>query len=149
MKKFLVILSMSMYFTSCKKQEIKTDLQSNWENCREKNDKSATFQKMIGKWRLVATGCSFCGKPGIQATNENVELTISQHSVVKTYKNAVLIKTDRFTLNAVNHPGYFTLETFPLYGNIYTFGVIELCENKIAFKNSYIDGVDWFFEKIN
>ena len=148
MKNFLVMLSISMYFIACEKQEIKTNLQSNWENCREKNDKSATFQKMIGKWKLVATGCGFCGKPGIQATNENVELVILPDSVVKTYKNAVFVKTSKFTLNALNYPDYFTLETIPLYENLYTSGVIEQCENKIAFKNSYVDGSDWFFEKI-
>lgn len=77
-----------MCFIFCKKQEIKSELDTQWTNCRDKNDKNNTFQKMIGKWKLVATGCSFCTNPGIKKTLEQIEISISidstKHTETKT-----------------------------------------------------------------
>ena len=148
MKNFLVILLVLMWIISCKKQEINSELNSQWVNCRDKNDKNNTFLKMIGKWKLVATGCSFCTNPGIKNTTEQIEIVILKDSTVQAYKDKNLISAYKFVLEDSYNPGYFKLETIPANKNYYTYGVIEQCENKLVFKNSYVDGGDYFFESI-
>ena len=150
MKNFLVILLVLMWFMfiSCKKQEINSESNAQWANCRDKNDKNNTFLKMIGKWKLVAIGCSFCTNPGIKNITEQIEIVILNDSTVQTYKDKNLILTSKFVLEDSYNPDYFKLVTIPANKNYYTYGVIELCDNKLAFKNSYVDGGDYFFESI-
>jgi hypothetical protein len=103
---------------------------------------------MLGRWKLIATGCSFCTNPGIKNTTEQIEILILKDSTVQTYRDNNLIRTSKFILKNSYNTDYYSLETIPEIQNLYTYGVIELCENRIAFKNSYLDGGDYFFEKI-
>ena len=83
-------------------------------------------------------------------TKEEVSISILPDSVIKTYKNGLLINTINFSITGESYSpkNIFILEMPYPKGNNYTRGYIEFCKNTIAFRKSYLDGEDYFFEKI-
>ena len=143
---------MIISFISCKDPNSYEVFESNWQKCSTQYNKTETFQKMLGRWKLIGTSCGQCTNSGYKKTNKNVEIIISQDSVLKTYENEKLVHSKTFSMvrfSSVNEKS-FSLKLPPPYeGNNYTYGVIEFCDNTIAFKSSYVDGEDFFFTLIN
>ena len=146
--KIASIIAICLITLSCKKQELKSDLEIRWENCREEWSEEATQQKLIGRWKMVAVGCAYCERPGIGFTTENVELQFSADGVVSTFVESVAVKTSNFRLKESYNSNFFSLETIPAGQNTYTWGVIEFCKNGLVFKSSYVDSGDFYFERM-
>jgi hypothetical protein len=149
MKNAFVISILIILFISCKDPNSYEVFESNWQNCRVQYNKTETFQKMLGRWKLIGNSCGRCTNSGYKKTDKNVEIIISQDSVLKTYENEKLLHSKTFSMVGYSNEKSFTIQLAPPYeGNIYTYGVIEFCDNTIAFKSSYVDGEDFFFNKI-
>lgn len=135
---------------SCKDSSNYEEFEKNWSNCRQSYDKSTTYQKMQGNWELVGRLCAECDNAGYSSTKESVIITILPDSVVKTYQNGALVNTTNFSITGESYSPknvFFIKMPFP-HGNNYTHGYVEFCKNTMAFRTSYMDGEDFFFEKI-
>ncbi len=144
MMKKAIVIAVLLFAFSCKKQETPSIV----KGCREVYDEATTLQKMVGRWKYVAIGCGECAGPGIQVVDENVEILITKESKITTFKDGVVIKTSDFILQDTNNEQVLRLETIPRYENYYTHGIIEICQNQLAFKSSYVDLFDFYFRKI-
>jgi hypothetical protein len=105
---------------------------------------------MQGNWKLVGNFCGYCTNSGYKITKEEVSISILADSVIKTYKNGLLINTSKFSLlsGSSSSKNMFTFEKPYPHNDYYTNGYIEFCKNTLAFRRSYLDGEDFFFEKI-
>ena len=139
-----VVIAVLLFGFSCKKQEVPSIV----KGCREIYDQATTLQKMVGRWKYVAVGCAYCTKPGVQSITENVEILITKERKITTFVDGVAVKTSDFFLENSYNEQFFKMETVPFNENTYTYGIIELCQNELAFKNSYVDGGDYYFRKI-
>jgi hypothetical protein len=148
MKKAITAIVFTFMVFSCKKRDVRSDLEIKWQNCRDLYDKTITLEKMQGRWKYIAWGCAYCSKPGIHQAGENVEIIITKDKQVSTYEDGLLLKTSNFDLNGSYNDGFYTLETNPKYENTYTYGIVEICQGSLAFRNSYVDGADFYFEKV-
>ena len=152
MKAFLpiFIISIILVSISCKSSSNAEEFEKNWADCRQYYDKSTTYQKLQGNWKLVGDFCGRCNSSGYKITKEEVSISILPDSVIKTYKNGLLINTINFSITGESYSpkNIFILEMPYPKGNNYTRGYIEFCKNTIAFRKSYLDGQDFFFEKI-
>ena len=149
MKTYLPIFFILLSIVSCKNPNSYEVFEKNWADCRQYYDKSTTYQKMQGNWKLVGDFCGYCNNSGYKNTTEDVSISILPDSVIKTYKNGLLINTVNFSITAesYNQKNAFTIKMPFLKGNNYTRGHIEFCKNTIAFRLSNMDGEDYFFEK--
>ena len=148
MKNSLIAIVLVLTVFSCKKQDFRSELELKWQNCREVYDQASTLEKMQGRWKYIAFGCGECSISGVQKVNENVEILLTADNKISTYKDGLLVKTSSFKLATSYNEKFFTLETIPLYENTYTHGIIEFCQGTLAFRNSYVDGGDYYFEEI-
>ena len=154
MKKLIFTIALFSLTFSCKKQIIKSEIEKKWAYCRETYDKQATLQKLVGNWKLVAIGCAFCDKSGIKPLKDLnnftqlIEIRITSDQKMSTYENGNLTGTTDFNLVDSYNEGYFSIKIIPMGENNYTYGIIEFCNDVVAFKNSYIDGADFYYERI-
>jgi hypothetical protein len=148
MEKSLVASILFFVVIACKSQDVKLDLIAKLEDCRERYDKSTTQQMMVGRWKLIATGCGECEMPGIHETNKNFTITITKENKIFTYEDELLIRTSNFDVVNFTNDGGYKLETNPRFENLYTNGLILFCKDIIIFSGSAFDGPDYYFEKI-
>lgn len=134
--------------TSACHRKVPDKIGSERENYRDKLSESATVKKLAGHWKLVATGCGECLNPGIRKADKNVRLIISKDKNFEVYEDNALITQAKFNLGGTAVKEYFQFEVkLPVYSS-YAPGIIEFCRDRLAFKNSYMDGTDYYFERI-
>jgi hypothetical protein len=150
MKTYIPAILAFIFAISCKSPNSYEVFEKNWADCRQYYDKPATYQKMQGNWKLVGNFCGYCTKPGYKNTKEDITIWILPDSVVKTFQNGRLINTVNFSVTGESYSPkniFFVTMPYP-NGNNYTRGYVEFCKNTLAFRTSYMDGEDYFFEKI-
>jgi hypothetical protein len=157
MKKIVAVILLSFVF-SCKKEVVTSEIETKWENCRELYDRNTTLLKLVGQWKYVAIGCAECSKPGITLLEntekvfgykqQSVEIKITADQKIATYKDGILLGISDFEIASSYNENYFHLEIKVPNENLYVFGIIEFCKDMLAFKNSNVDGADYYYERI-
>jgi hypothetical protein len=146
------LIALALWMTaSCRTDEVKA-LQAKWEECLTQRtssteallDSTQTLAQLQGRWRLVASSCGRCLEPGIKAATEKVELAFGANAELVQWTNGKEQTRSPFVLAPSYNPGYFSL-SFPQPVDVLAYGVIEFCQETLVFRNSYVDGPDYFF----
>ena len=146
------LIALALWVTaSCRTDEVKA-LQTQWEECLTQRtssteallDSAQTLSRLQGRWRLVASSCGRCLEPGIKAAAEKVELAFSANAELVQWTNGKEQARSSFVLAPSYNPGYFSL-SYPQPVDVLAYGVIEFCNETLVFRNSYVDGPDYFF----
>ena len=103
---------------------------------------------MVGEWKQIASGGGYRLDAGIKATDGNIKIIITEKTIEAFVENVSASKI-RYVIAKSYNEGYFFLKTDPTAKDQYIWGIIEFCNDKIAFRNSYVDGSDNYFQKIN
>ena len=120
-----------------------------WVQCRQGNDLDAadTFNQLIGEWKMIDTGCQKFDAPEEKAFERNIRLVFTSDSTLQVTEKGQVIRQSKFTVSLTQYNGK-QVETPPQTGNLYTWGNIEFCRDMVGFIGSYIDGPDYFFERV-
>ncbi len=146
MRKLFIVLAILV--SSCHK-DVGPATQADWQNCREKVSKNTIAKKLVGDWKLIATGCAECLNPGVRPADKEVTLSFAKDgkSVVEQEKGMPTVTTE-YKLMASYNEGFYKIETKPPYNTHYIYGIVEFCKGSFALKNSYVDGPDFYFERV-
>lgn len=141
----IIILTVGI-LANCKSEVVQPSIQDIWVGCPEKYDSTATLKKMVGEWKQIATG-GVWNNIGIKATEGNIKIIITDQTIEAFVENVSANKVKYVIAKSYNE-GYFFLKTDPAAKDQYIWGIVEFCNDKIAFKNSYVDGSDYYFQRI-
>ena len=144
----LILLIVAGFLSNCKKTDVAPDIKDIWLGCPEKYDSVSTLKKMVGEWKQIASGGGYRLDAGIKATDGNIKIIITEKTIEAFVENVSASKI-RYVIAKSYNEGYFFLKTDPTAKDQYIWGIIEFCNDKIAFRNSYVDGSDNYFQKIN
>lgn len=142
-------LLMALAAIACQKEVNPDGFYQNWFQCRAENnlDAEASYHRLIGQWKMIATGCTECSSPGVKSSSKDVKLVFTADSTLQVIEDGQIIRNSKFLIRQIGSHAK-EVETQPQFENLYTWGDIEFCENKVGFITSYRDGPDYFFERI-
>ena len=151
MKNLFLVLTLILFCISCDKEDIyerpmsQTDI---W-NCYNDSEWSDVKIRdaLIGKWKWTYSQNYWAQNEGWNTEKENTVIEFFNDSTLQISENGELIGTTNWTVNPKDGELYgleldSTLTTL-LYGRIL------ICGETLEFNNSYIDGIDNYFNKIN
>ncbi len=150
LKHILYLPLIVLVVTACQKEPNPDEFYQKWSQCRQKNsfDTEATFNHLVGEWKMIATGCGECYSAGVKPSGKNVRLIFTSDSTLQVVEKGQVIRNSKFSIR-LTHGSVREIETQPSLDNLYTWGDIEFCENKVGFITSYRDGPDYFFERVD
>ncbi|NPD48210.1 hypothetical protein [Lentimicrobium sp. S6] len=151
MRNIIFVALITLFCLSCDKEEIterpmsQTDIwncynDSEWSDVKIKN-------ALIGKWKWTYTESYWAPENGMNTESENTVIEFFNDSSLQIIENGELTNTAKWTVKPKDGE-LFGLEldstiTTLLYGRILICGVTLECNN------SYIDGSDNYFIKID
>ncbi len=148
MRKPIAILSYLLlcFIISCKKEEvIVTDINNIWMNCPEKYDLATTAKKLTGEWKYIANGGG--RNVGIKSVTENIRVVFTE-TTIQAYVENNAVNEVKYSIDKSYNEGFYSIKTDPTAKDQFVWGVIEFCNDKVAFKNSFVDGSDYYFQRI-
>lgn len=134
---------------ACEKEGKPCGFLQEWVQCRQGNDLDAeeTFNQLIGEWKMIDSGCQNFDSPKESASERNIRIVFNADSTLQVMEDGQEIRNSKFSIILTQY-NEKQVETEPLPDNLYTWGTIEFCEDKVGFISSYRDGPDYFFERI-
>jgi len=140
-----------LFGVACEREETLSEAEKKWLKCRQENqlDEQATFTRLMGEWKLIAAGCGNCLSPGPKAVDKDVKLVFATDSTLSVFEEGSLSRSTKFRITPnPSYSGTYAVETSPSRdNNLYTWGAVEFCEDKVVFNNGYIDGALYYFQK--
>ncbi|MGI6048624.1 MAG: hypothetical protein ACOYEG_11595 [Petrimonas sp.] len=114
-------------------------------NCHksQKYDSTKLASKLIGTWKWTTYSAEI---PGTIKADKNVFLNLTKEGEFTVTENSVVVTRGNWKLKVAD------IDLFALDLNnpsTYLYGRILLCENLVLFNNSYIDGGDNLFVRID
>ncbi len=147
---FFLVLIGSLWM--CKTEAILDDLEQNLWDCHHKNiwDKASTEKALLGKWSWKQTICTrtTSGKIVDKTSLLGTEILIEKEGKLVEFSNGVKIKEYSWSLDKKDGDLYgLTVTPFLEV----THGRILICEalGQVDFGNSYLDGCDYRFKKVD
>jgi hypothetical protein len=134
---------------ACQKEVNPSEFYQKWFECRAENnlDTEATYNKLVGEWKMIATGCLECTSAGVRPSDIDIKLVFTADSTLQVIEDGQVIRNSKFSIRLIGI-NEKEIETQPKLENLYIWGNIEFCGNKVGFIDSYRDGRDYFFERI-
>ncbi len=151
MKNTFLILALAFFCVSCHKEEIsdRPMSQKNMWNCYKNSEWSAGKIRdvLIGKWQWAYTESYGAPGKGRKTEKENTVIEFFKNSGLQVSVNGKLIGSTNWTIKHEDGELY----GLELDSTITTllYGRILICGDMLEFNNSYIDGSDNYFKKIN
>lgn len=146
---FAMIVVFLLGFNSCKKDDSVPPVQPEdmWQ-CHIDEDwpQQAVEDQLIGEWSWEYISCYWA--PDDANDDEHVGLTLSFHAdnTVQVFENGSLVSTSDWEVTDGDSETY-KLELNPAI--VQCQGRILFCEEWVEFNDSYIDGCDNYFIKID
>ena len=151
MKKILIGIIVLITFTifSCDKEDITSRPMSQSEiwtcyNQIDWNDNKIR-DELIGKWKWIYTESYWAPEKGRNTENENTQIEFFNDSTLHVLVGGEIKNTTKWTFIPKDGELY-GLELDSSVSQLY--GRILICGEIIEFNNSYIDGSDNYFERI-
>lgn len=148
---FLVLVLLLLIF-SCKKEkeeEIikKPPTQMELWNCHTQTvwHKQNTFDELVGKWKWFYTENFWESNGGMNTENENTIIEFRQDSVLNVIVNGNLVGTTNWIIIQTDPPLFGLAMDSAIYQ---LHGRILFCDDLVEFNDSYIDGDDNYFRRI-
>ena len=147
MKNSLIIsafIVISLLPFSCSKDKLdQIDTKQLWDCYKSQNyDSTKLASELLGTWKWTAY---YSEIPGTNKANKDVFLNLSKTGTFTVTENSVVITQGNWNLRIADINNYELELNKP---STYLYGRIVLCENQVLFNNSYIDGSDNLFIKM-
>jgi len=147
MKNLLIIsafIFISLLTFSCSKDKLdQIDTKQLWDCYKSQNyDSTKLASELLGTWKWTAYHVEV---PGTNKANKDVFLNLTKTGTFTVTENSVVITQGNWNLRIVDINNYELELNNP---STYLYGRIVLCENQVLFNNSYIDGSDNLFIKM-
>lgn len=142
MKYLFILVAASLICLSCKKNSVEE--KPFWE-CSSvlNNDSASMVNKLIGSWKLASIGGGMV--PGFVGQDvPQVELIFNQDLTYVVKGNVETSGNGSWSLVFENGQ---LVELAASAHNMYLYGSMRFCENKIGFFNSALDGPDYVFTR--
>lgn len=134
--------------TACIKTAEHTPYEAILMGCRDSVDTKLVDDKLIGKWKLEASGCGFCPTAGkIFSATENVKLLFMSDSNVVIYRDETAIDTASFILKKYSPSGYY-LDQGQVKFNHFIGGGMFFCGEILGFDSRAGDGAIYLYHKL-
>ncbi len=151
MKHTFLLVALIVFFTSCDTEEIskrpisEADMwncykDSEWTDAKIKN-------ALIGKWKWIYSESYWAPDKGNNTENENTVIEFLNDSSLQISVNGEPIGVTNWTIEFKDGELYGLLQDSTITTLLY--GRILICGETAMFNNSYIDGSDNYFKKIN
>jgi len=131
-------------FLSCKKNT--SDSQCDYHI----HDSSVLANKFIGSWKWIKIQSGGTGEIS-QAENLRI-LTFKADSTFSYIEGATILAQGKWSLKMIQNSSLWGLSIDPgsdYLGGIINLGWVFICNNQMELSYSYLDGANFFFERIN
>ncbi len=143
MRLLLLYLTILVGLTSCKKDKL--DINSFWQCNQSQNlDTPAISNKLSGSWTWTKQSCSEAGKT--KSADRNIKVTFDNNHTFSVTENSNSLTQGTWKLTQVDGNSWGLDISSP---GEYLSGRILFCDNDVLFNDSYRDGCDNLFTKIN
>ena len=143
MRIFLSFLVIVAGLTACKKDKL--DIISFWEcNQSQHLDSLAIPGKLIGSWKWSKQSCFWAGKT--ISANKNIQVTFKNDQTFSVSEDAITLTQGTWKIGKADVSSWGLDLSSP---SEYLFGRILFCGNQVLFNDSYRDGCDNLFDKLN
>ncbi|HYG52255.1 MAG TPA: hypothetical protein VD905_15195 [Flavobacteriales bacterium] len=115
-------------------------------NTAQQLDTAEMANKLLGKWKLILSACGECNDPGWYEPVKTVFVTFTSPNEFSVEENSTVISSGHWNLCMIDTNKWVLCSSSSLN---YIAGYILFCDNRVLFYNSYIDGIDNLFEKLN
>lgn len=128
---------------SCKKLTINLD---NYYECSRpvSSDSTAIAQKLIGSWRWISKSCFWEGK--LKPSNKKITVSFNNNQTFSIKEHSNTIARGSWKL-VVADGSFWGIESST--SSDYIIGRILFCKNELLFNDSYRDGCDKLFRKVD
>jgi hypothetical protein len=145
MRLILFCLTIIVALNSCKKEELKLDINSYWQCNKSQNlDTTAISNKLLGSWVWSKKFCFWEAKTILADKNIKVTFNFDRTFFVNEGSSTLTQGTWKLKKVDVSSWGLDLTST-----SEYLYGHILFCDNQVLFNDSYIDGCDYLFNKNN
>jgi hypothetical protein len=143
MKYMFFSIAVCLITLSCKKDSL--DIASFWQCASSQNlDSTAISNKIAGSWKWTKQYCFSAGKT--MRADKDIKVTFNTNGTFTVLENSTIITQGNWTLKVVDSNLWELDVTAP---STYLYGRILICNNQVLFNDSYRDGCDNLFEKVN
>lgn len=151
MKNLLLVLTLIFFCISCRKEDIseRPMSQNDIWNCYNNLEWTDVKVKdaLIGKWKWIYSESYWAPNKGRNTEKENTVIEFFSDSTLQILENGELLGTTNWTVNPKDGELY-GLELDSTITSL-LYGRILICGEILEFNDSYIDGSDNYFNKVN
>lgn len=143
MRLIYLTLATCIVFLSCKKD---TSDSQPFLNCEyQTSDSSVLANRLPGNWKWIKSYSGSTGK--IYPADKLRILTFKPDSTFSYIEGTTILAQGKWNLKIVPGTSFWGLSLDP--ASYYLMGDVSVCDNKLQFNFSYLDGDNVFFERIN
>ncbi len=143
MKYLFFSIAVCLITLACKKDSF--DIASFWQcNSSQNLDSTVISNKIAGSWKWTKQSCFSTGKT--MRADKDIKVTFNTNGTFAVLENSTIITQGNWTLRVVDSNMWGLDLTAP---STYLSGRILFCNSQVLFNDSYIDGCDNLFEKVN
>ena len=150
MKGVIIVLLSVFIFIGCDDEDVSKRPVSleNMSDCYRQNEwnENIIAKELTGKWQWIYTENLWAPDEGQNTENENRGFEFLSDSTLNVFVNDEIVESTRWIVVPVNNSDLFKLELDePVQ---YLYGEILICDKILLFFDSYRDGTDNYFIKV-
>jgi hypothetical protein len=143
MRIILFCLAIIAGLSACKKEQL--DLKLFWEcNQSQHLDSLAISGKLVGSWKWSKQSCFWTGQT--TSADKNLQVTFKNDKSFSISENAGILSQGIWKIVKLDVSSWGLDLSSP---SEYLYGRILFCSNQVLFNDSYRDGCDNLFDRIN
>ena len=149
-KSILLLLFLGIIINSCSKEKIperpmsQNDIWACYNNSEW--NKLKIREKLIGSWKWIYTECFWFPENAKNTENENVQIDFLSDSTLNVIVDGKRMSSTKWTV--ITEDGKFYGMKLDSHVTQLLYGRIFICDELVEFNDSYIDGCDNYFKKI-
>lgn len=146
-KPITTVIAFFLILTSCKKNNTEKET---FLICTADTtlDSVRTMQSLKGSWVLKKIRSAWNGK--VLNPEHDIKIIFKEDNTYQLLEEGIIKNEDSIKLNNLGVPWGWALQLPPSYETAqYLGGYIQICNQQLFFINSYWDGNDNLFEKVN
>ena len=109
-------------------------------------DTAGIANKLIGTWKLKSWYCGECTNPGTHYSDKIILATFTSARSFSVTENAIVVAEGYWSLRIVDSNKWGLQSDSSL---THLYGAILFCDDQVLFYDSYLDGKDNLFDRVN
>lgn len=143
MRLIILLLIIFSELVSCMKEKL--DINHFWQCSMSQNlDLEAISNKLVGSWTWTKQSCFWTNIT--KSADRNIKVSFNSNETFSVYENSNTLTQGTWKLKQVDG-NFVGLDLSS--ASEYLYGRILFCNNQVLFNDSYRDGCDHLFIKIN